>query len=207
MNHFVVLVKTTSKGAVIHDPARGKRFVSNKELDDNYTGVILQLSPTEDFAQRNDLSKLSLSVLWSKIRHFKRNIAKIIALSIVVQIVTLLLPYYNKIIVDDVMVSNDEDLLLALAIGFILLTIFEVFSRTLRAWVSLRLSTTLGLQISMNVMKHLLNDVLKSPSLFWPCNFLGQIGYRGIMSSGLDGRLCESSLPLSSRDDSIESSL
>ncbi len=44
--------------------------------------------------------------------------------------------------------------------------------------------------------------VLKSPSLFWPCNFSRRIGCRGIMSSGLDGRLCESSLPLSSRDDS-----
>ncbi|MCF2900914.1 peptidase domain-containing ABC transporter [Pseudoalteromonas sp. OFAV1] len=171
MNHFVVLVEVKNKGIVINDPAKGTRFVDQQELDNNYTGIALELTPTEDFSKDDVRSSLSLSTLWSKITHFKRNVAKIIALSIIVQIATLLMPYYSQTIIDDVMVSHDSDLLLALALGFGLLVVFEILGRTLRGWLTLRLSTTLGLQIGINIMNHL----FKLPISFFESRHTGDI--------------------------------
>jgi ATP-binding cassette subfamily B protein RaxB len=47
MTHFVVLKSVAGKGIVIHDPARGERLISLAEASKHFTGVALELSPTE----------------------------------------------------------------------------------------------------------------------------------------------------------------
>ena len=44
-NHFVVLEKFRGKDAVIVDPARGRVVVGRQELDENFTGVVLAMTP------------------------------------------------------------------------------------------------------------------------------------------------------------------
>ena len=48
-NHFVVLAKITRKGAIIHDPARGRVAVSRSDFSREYTGIALELWPSESF--------------------------------------------------------------------------------------------------------------------------------------------------------------
>ena len=49
LNYFVVLASIDAKGAVIHDPAVGIRSLPLTEVSRHFTGVALELSPTEQF--------------------------------------------------------------------------------------------------------------------------------------------------------------
>ena len=49
MNHFVVLESVSRNSATIHDPSRGKVKLSLSEFSNHFTGVVLELSPTDNF--------------------------------------------------------------------------------------------------------------------------------------------------------------
>jgi len=49
LNHFVVLAKAGRRSITVHDPARGRRTLSREEASKHFTGVALELVPTERF--------------------------------------------------------------------------------------------------------------------------------------------------------------
>ena len=57
--HFVVVEGFTKDGAVLNDPAGGRRFCDWEEFDRSYTGVCLTFSPGPDFKRSNDVPATS----------------------------------------------------------------------------------------------------------------------------------------------------
>jgi len=60
MSHFVVLTSVRRKGLVVHDPAVGERTYRLSDAAKHITGVALELSPTDDFLQRDERARLPL---------------------------------------------------------------------------------------------------------------------------------------------------
>ena len=54
MTHFVVLKSVASKGLLIHDPAHGERSINLAEASKHFTGIALELSPTEGFVPQDE---------------------------------------------------------------------------------------------------------------------------------------------------------
>ena len=52
MDHFVVLKRASRTSIDIHDPATGTRRYSYAEAGRHFTGVALELSPTQDFTRK-----------------------------------------------------------------------------------------------------------------------------------------------------------
>src|SRR3954462_10582139 len=67
LNHFVVLEQVGAKGAIILDPAAGRRLVPLAELSRHFTGVALELTPTSRFTPVEARTRTRLSDLWSKL--------------------------------------------------------------------------------------------------------------------------------------------
>lgn len=51
-NHFVVITQANERRVVIHDPARGKRVMALDEVSKHFTGVAMELAPTQEFEPR-----------------------------------------------------------------------------------------------------------------------------------------------------------
>src|SRR5690606_32894940 len=66
-NHFVVLRRATSTGAVIHDPAVGVRKVRKAELSRSFTGVALELWPSAAFRRRRAAPAVRLRELLGRV--------------------------------------------------------------------------------------------------------------------------------------------
>ena len=69
LNHFVVLTKVSGKGQSakfsINDPAVGKRTLNSEEFSKHFTGICLELTPTNKFEVKQEQSKMKLTQLWS----------------------------------------------------------------------------------------------------------------------------------------------
>src|SRR5262245_54886588 len=63
LNHFVVITKVGRQTAVIHDPRRGKRQLTLEEVSSHFTGVALELTPTEQFTPRVETRPIGLGAL------------------------------------------------------------------------------------------------------------------------------------------------
>ena len=157
MNHFVVLTGVKSNKVWINDPAVGLRKLSLAEASRSITGIALEVKPSDDFTPEKNSPRLRLASFFSKAIGFKRNLATLLALSVVLQIFALASPYYMQTVIDDVLTHNNDALLKALAIGFSFLLFIEVFTGIVRKLLVLSVSTRVQLQLSASVFKHLLS--------------------------------------------------
>jgi ATP-binding cassette, subfamily B, bacterial CvaB/MchF/RaxB len=156
LNHFVVLTEVKGQTFTLHDPARGLRRLKLAELSEHFTGVALELTPGADFAPKVERQGVKLSQLVGPVRGLKRSIGQIVLLALALEAFVLGSPFLLQWVVDDVVVSNDRDLLLTLGIGFSLLVLLQVAAAALRSWAVLHLSATLNLQWLGNVFAHLM---------------------------------------------------
>jgi ATP-binding cassette, subfamily B, bacterial CvaB/MchF/RaxB len=156
LNHFVVLTEVKGQTFTLHDPARGLRRLKLAELSEHFTGVALELTPGADFTPKVERQGVKLSQLVGPVRGLKRSIGQIVLLALALEAFVLGSPFLLQWVVDDVVVSNDRDLLLTLGIGFSLLVVLQVLAAALRSWAVLHLSATLNLQWLGNVFAHLM---------------------------------------------------
>ncbi|MEN3158810.1 peptidase domain-containing ABC transporter [Alkalimonas sp. NCh-2] len=174
MNHFVVLKKVHRTGITILDPAMGERRLSMVEVDKAFTGVALELTPTNAFKKIDERVQLSLTSFWSNIQGLVPSLVKLFVLSLLLQFFVLASPYYTQLVVDEVLVSNDKPLLLVLAIGFSLLMVIQITIQVLRSWIALHLGTHLNMQMVTNLFRHLLH----LPVSFFERRHMGDITSR-----------------------------
>lgn len=157
MSHFVVLKKVQKNGAIILDPGKGEVFVSLAELDTSFTGIALELTPNSDFVQQDDRIHLKLSSLWQEIKGLKTTLSSILLLTVLLQAFVLLSPYFMRVVTDEVLVTNDYNLLLILAGGFLMVALLEVIIEAIRSFVILRFGNQISIQLGSNLLYHLFN--------------------------------------------------
>lgn len=156
-NHFVVLKKITRNGAVIHDPSLGSVKIGLDELSRNFTGVALDLWPTEHFESRPPESRLRLRTLFGPIKGLTRSLVLIVLLALCLEVFSLIQPLFLQWVIDEVVVSNDTDLLSVLVIGFALVLIFQQVTLAVKDWTLMFFSTIFNIQWRSNVFSHLLS--------------------------------------------------
>lgn len=156
MEHFVVLTGVNKKAIYVNDPAFGERKLSIHEFCKSYTGIALEITPTSSFQKRDDRIVMKITQLWDKIIGLRRSLISLFLLSVVLQAVALISPYYMQWVIDNVLLSNDKPLLVVLASGFVFLTIVKVGVEAFRSWLVLRLSSVLNIQMGANLFHHLL---------------------------------------------------
>lgn len=156
LNHFVVLKKVTKTQVTIYDPAKGIYKLSLTEFAKFFTGVALELSPNKDFHSIKPLPSLKLTELNVSFKGLFTSLSQLFVLSLMLQILLLLMPYYMQTIIDDVLVSYDTNLLTVLAIAFAFIVLFKHAFSLLRGYLIIHLGTEVGRQITELLFNHLI---------------------------------------------------
>lgn len=156
MNHFVVLKKVSKNSVEVHDPGLGYRKYTKEEFSKHFTGVALELSPTEEFKSTDTRVNLKLSDFWSKVTGLKSTLGKVFLLSLLLQAFAIASPYYMQLVVDEVILSFDQNLLAILAVGFGLLMFIEMLTGAVRSVLLLHFGNLMSIQLGANLFHHLL---------------------------------------------------
>jgi ATP-binding cassette subfamily B protein RaxB len=196
--HFVVLTKVSKNHVHIIDPATGKQTLSLNKVDKQFTGIALELRPNDNFSKAKGKGQLSLWEFAKNKVGVKRHVCMLLILSLFIQLFVLASPFYMQTVIDNVLLSNNEHLLIVLALGFALLLLFETCTQWLRDFIMLRFSNVFNLSISSGVFAHLLS----LPTAFFQTRHIGDILSRfgslqhvrdiltqGLLSAFLDGLL------------------
>ncbi|OUS25417.1 ABC transporter ATP-binding protein [Thalassotalea sp. 42_200_T64] len=171
LNHFVVLKQVSSSYIVIHDPAFGEKKLKLNEVSKHFTGVALEISPNKDFKKSTQTLRMKLSDFYSTMTGLIPSLLKVFLLSVLLQMFALTTPYYMQLVVDEVILSQDSNLLLVLALGFALLGIIELATKALRSTVILHFSNVLNIQMAANLFQHL----LRLPLSFFEKRHIGDV--------------------------------
>ncbi|MFB5173096.1 peptidase domain-containing ABC transporter [Erwinia amylovora] len=173
-NHFVVLKKISRKGAVIHDPALGKRVVSNKELSNKFTGIALEVWPQTEFKKEKVSQSVTITDMFRGVAGLGGVLFKIILLSLFIEILALSIPLSSQFIIDVTLRSSDLDMLNFIVIGVVFLLILRAILSVVRAWTLMAIRYSLGIQWSAGFF----NRLLRLPVAFFEKRHVGDITSR-----------------------------
>src|SRR3981081_2653726 len=171
MVHFVVLKAYKKNGIVVHDPAAGEKWFPITEVARHFTGVMLEISPTEEFCPTDERGRLLFSVFWIGMSGNTHALMQVLVLSVVTEILILAAPFYMQLTVDEVIARGDVDLLLVLGLGIALLLLIKVASTATRSFIILILQNTLSFQIGARLFHHL----VRLPLSFFEKRHIGDI--------------------------------
>ncbi len=156
LSHFVVLKNIDGKSAVIHDPAVGARKLSLDELSKHFTGVVLELTPSQSFKPVTARAPIRLTSLWSHMSGAWSAAAQVLGLSLALQIAAFAAPFQLQLVVDEAIYHSDEQLLLVLSLGFGALIVIQAGIEALRGWALRVFGHLLTFQVVGNLVRHLL---------------------------------------------------
>lgn len=157
LNHFVVLKKAGRRGLTLHDPAAGVRKVDWKEASRHFTGVALELTPMVNFTSSDSRRSVSLGALVGAVTGMRRALLQVLMVSFALEVVAVLMPFFQQWVLDSVIVNRDTELLGVLAFGFLMLMVLQLALSTLRTWLVIYFSTQINLQWASGVLTRLLH--------------------------------------------------
>ena len=173
-SHFVVLVSVKRNRYVLHDPARGRRYLGREEMSRYFTGIALEVWPGSEFQAETQQTRISLRSLINSIYGIKRTLAKIFCLSVVIEAINLLMPVGTQLVMDHAIPAGDRGLLTLISAGLMFFILLRAAVSMLRAWSSLVMSTLINVQWQSGLFDHL----LRLPLAFFERRKLGDIQSR-----------------------------
>ncbi|EBJ5519180.1 peptidase domain-containing ABC transporter [Escherichia coli] len=173
-SHFVVLVSVKRNRYVLHDPARGRRYLGREEMSRYFTGIALEVWPGSEFQAETQQTRISLRSLINSIYGIKRTLAKIFCLSVVIEAINLVMPVGTQLVMDHAIPAGDRGLLTLISAGLMFFILLRAAVGMLRAWSSLVMSTLINVQWQSGLFDHL----LRLPLAFFERRKLGDIQSR-----------------------------
>ena len=161
MNHFVVLKSVRGDKVVIHDPARGVIVLSMDDVKTSFTGIALELRPTQEFVPIVEKLKIKASQLFGHIEGIHKNLVLVAVLSIILMATVMSLPIFTQLVFDEVIGSADQQLLSLLMLGLASVVIFRAIVGFLRGYLLLFMGNVLSFHAGASVFRHLIHLPLK----------------------------------------------
>ncbi|MTV36646.1 peptidase domain-containing ABC transporter [Duganella radicis] len=157
LNHFVVLKQVKAGAITVLDPAAGEVTLEYAAVSEHFTGIALELTPNFDFRKKTPPAGIRLADVVGKVIGLKRGILQLLAMALVLEAISLLMPIANQWITDEAIGAFDRGLLALLCVGAAGMGVTHAILTFLRSWTGMYISTTFNLQWMSNVMGHLLH--------------------------------------------------
>lgn len=186
-NHFLVLKEYRKNYILVHDPARGLRKISIEEVNESFTGIILELSPHEERIVKTKPSKrfnLFKKILISNLN----SIAKLLIISIAIQCCFLFSIKITQSMIDKISITSSTNILFIPLFAILGIKLMETSCIALRSFLVTRISTVVNQQFAFTIINHL----IRLPSAFFENRHLGDVisrfgGIEKIRSAIIEG--------------------
>jgi ATP-binding cassette, subfamily B, bacterial CvaB/MchF/RaxB len=189
-SHFVVLTGVGRRRAVIHDPAVGRRSVPMHEVSKRFTGVVLEAFPADGFERKTERARVRIWDLLRRSHGFAAVATQVLVMSLVLEAMGLVVPIGFQLVLDEVVVSNDRDLLTLIALGLGLVIAFRALIDFVRTWAMMVAGASLTLQWKMSLFRHL----VLLPLSFFERRHAGEVASRFISIERIQQTLSTASI-------------
>jgi HlyB family type I secretion system ABC transporter len=158
-NHYVVLERWSPAGADIVDPAVGRRQVTPAEFDAAFTGVVLTFEPGIGFERQGAADRS----VWREFAAYvlrapgaRRLLIQVLGVSLLLQVLGLGLPFFTRILIDQVVPSGLDQLMAILGLGMLLVVVAQTVTTYLRSALLVSLRARLDSQMIVGFVEHVL---------------------------------------------------
>src|SRR6202040_361201 len=133
----------------------GRRFIPVQEVEKRFTGVVLEAWPTEGFERKTERARVRIWDLLSRTHGFAAAATRVLTMSLVLETIGIAIPIGFQLVIDDVVVSDDRDLLTLIALGLGLVLTARALIDFVPSWAIMAAGSSLTLQWKMSLFRHL----------------------------------------------------
>lgn len=171
LHHYVVIYEVTKTYVMIMDPGDGKMHKKNhQEFKKEWTGVLVLLSPNDDFTMGNE--KVSVyKRFWFLLKPHKFVLAQAFVGALVYTLLGFSTSIYIQKITDFVLVGGNTKLLNLLGIIMIILLVLQIVIGVFKDVFLIKSGQQIDVRLILGYYKHL----LKLPQQFFDTMRVGEI--------------------------------
>ena len=154
-DHFVVLDRIERRGVRVVDPSAGVRLHPWRRFKEEFTGVALTFEPGDQFV-KGGAKPRTLLTYFRRFLSEKALLARVLVLSVIVQLAALSLPVLLGVVVDRVVPRGDDHLLGIVVAGLAAVVIFHTLAFLLRTFLLVYLRSVIDARLTFGLMDHLI---------------------------------------------------
>jgi subfamily B ATP-binding cassette protein HlyB/CyaB len=152
---FFVLAQTDGDTFLIQDPAAARPLIlSEDELNELWSGELILVASRESMV--GDLAKFDFTWFIPAVIKYRRLLGEILLVSLALNLFALVTPLFFQVVMDKVLVHRGLTTLDVIAIGLLVVSIFEVVLSALRTYVFAHTTSRIDVELGARIFRHLL---------------------------------------------------
>ena len=191
MNHFVVLDGFQGKYACLNDPAKGTVKVSMEEFDVAFTGIVLMMTPSENF-KPDGKRRSTLDFARKRLTGAGAAVAFVMLATVFSYLFGIANSVTSRIFLDRLLTGKNPDWLYPFLTILLVLAAIQVIVSWIQAVYSLKINGKMAVIGSTSYMW----KVLHLPMEFFSQRLAGDIQSRLSLNSSIAGTLVNTFAPL-----------
>lgn len=152
---WVILAKIEGDEVLIQDPLVGRpQKISKDQWVTQWSGRLILFTSRASLA--GDLARFDFSWFIPAIVKYRKLLGEVLLVSFVLQLIGLATPLFFQVIMDKVLVHRGMTTLDVLALGLLVISIFEVGMTALRTYVFSHTTNRIDVELGAKLFRHLL---------------------------------------------------
>jgi len=153
---FFILARFDDGQALIHDPASPRpETLSLEALQTRWSGGLILFTSRASLA--GDLAKFDFTWFIPAIVKYRKLLGEILLVSFALQLFALVTPLFFQVVMDKVLVHRGLSTLDVIAVGLLVVMLFESLLSGLRSYVFAHTSSRIDVELGARLFRHLLN--------------------------------------------------
>jgi subfamily B ATP-binding cassette protein HlyB/CyaB len=153
---FVILARIDGDQVLIHDPAVERpQVLSAVEFEARWSGELILFTSRASLA--GELAKFDFTWFIPAVVKYRKLLGEVLLVSFVLQLFALVTPLFFQVVMDKVLVHRGMTTLDVIAIGLLVVMLFEVALSGIRSYVFAHTTSRIDVELGARLFRHLLN--------------------------------------------------
>ncbi|MFR9721106.1 type I secretion system permease/ATPase [Aeromonas diversa] len=152
--HFII-ARCEGDKVLIHDLRQGRpRVLTTDELAERYEGRLLLMASRASASAT--LARFDFTWFVPAVVKYRKLLLEVLGVSLVLQLFALVTPLFFQVVMDKVLVNRAFSTLDVIAVGLLLVVVFNVLLSTLRSHVFAHTTSRIDVELGARLFRHLL---------------------------------------------------
>lgn len=153
---FFVIARADEARVLIHDPRSGRPEILPLEVfETRWTSSLILFASRASLAA--ELGKFDFTWFIPAVVKYRKLLLEVLLVSLVLQVFALVTPLFFQVVMDKVLVHRGFTTLDVIAVGLLVVTLFEVVLTGLRGYVFAHTTSRIDVELGARLFRHLLN--------------------------------------------------
>lgn len=153
---YFIIARAEGEQVLVQDPvARAPQSLSLADLARRWSGELILIR--SDAQLPHGLSRFDMSWFIPAVLKYRRLFSEVLLASLVIQILALLTPLFFQVVMDKVLVHRGLTTLDVIALGLLVVVLFESVLSGLRSYVAAHTASRIDVELGARLFKHLID--------------------------------------------------